>query len=260
MNYQTITITTRDFITILTINRPQALNALNQQVMGELHHFFLQTEHDFHQMRGVLITGAENKAFVAGADIKEFESLDKETATELSAFGHGIFDCIEQFPVPVLAAINGFALGGGCELAMACHIRIASDNARFGQPEVSLGILPGYGGTQRLPALIGKGRALHMLLTGELIDAIRALEYGLITQVVNPAELLESGIKILKTILAKGPLAIEKTIQAVNAGYNPEDDGYAVEIEAFGQLAATEDFKEGVRAFIGKRKAEFKGK
>lgn len=247
----------KDQILTITLARPQALNALNQEVIGVLRNVFLENviQDDY---KGIIITGAGEKAFAAGADIKEFTGLDAKNATKLSLSGKEVFDAIERSPKPVIAAVNGFALGGGLELAMACHIRIASDNARFGLPEVNLGILPGYSGTQRLAHLIGKGRALSMTLTADMIDAETALQYGLVTQVVAISELQDVSRKAMKKILAKGPLAIEKSIQAILAAYS-KDAADMLESQSFGELAASDDFKEGVLAFIEKRKANFKG-
>jgi len=248
-----------DDILILTINRPKALNALNASVIDELGDLFMHNGLQDEKASGIIITGAGEKSFVAGADIKEFIGLDQSEAERLSSKGQKIFNAIEQFPKPVIAMVNGFALGGGLELAMACHLRTASENARFGLPEVSLGILPGYGGTQRLPQLIGKGRALEMVLTGKMIDAQQSFQYGLTNLVVSSEELLSSTIKMLNKIVSKGPLAISKSIQTILAGYDPRLNGMEEESNAFGYLSATQDFLEGVNAFIEKRTANFKG-
>lgn len=247
-------------ILTLTINRPKALNALNAAIMDELQMLFVEKEIKAGAINGVIITGSGEKAFIAGADIKEFTNLNASIASSLSRKGHQIFRAIECFPVPVIAAINGFALGGGCELAMACHLRIASDTARFGLPEVSLGLIPGYAGTQRLPKLVGKGRALEMILSGKMIDANTALSFGLVNKVVKPDLLLSEANEWLSKIIANGPLAIEQAIRAVDATYDQQIDGPEFEIEAFGYLTETQDFKEGVSAFMEKRKPSFKGK
>ena len=209
-------------------------------------------------MRAIIITGSGDKAFVAGADIKEFVKFNQIQGTELSTKGHQLlFDYIENLETPVIAAINGFALGGGLELAMSSHIRLASHNARFGLPEVSLGVIPGYGGTQRLPQLVGKGRALEMILTGGMIAAGKALEYGLVNDVVEQEELLEAAKKIALKICSNAPSAIEAAINAVNAGFDVNQNGYEVEKQAFGSCFGTADFKEGTTAFLQKRKPEF---
>lgn len=259
MEYNALVFNTEDQVLTITINRPKALNALNRQTMKELHHFFhieapLQTD-----IRGYIITGAGEKGFVAGADIKEFLELDASKGKEMAAFGHEAFNAIEQCSRPVIAAVNGFALGGGCELAMACHMRLASDNAKFGQPEVALGIIPGYGGTQRLIQCIGKSKAIELLLTGDMISAEQALQLGLVNYVHTQEELIPACKKILAKIAKKGPLAIQKTIEAINAYYDHSTDGFGKEIDAFGEAAGTGDFKEGATAFIEKRKANFKG-
>jgi enoyl-CoA hydratase len=212
-----------------------------------------------HEIRSVMITGSGNKAFVAGADISEFDGLDKEKGMAMAKKGQDVFFKIENSPKPVVAAVNGFALGGGCELAMSCHFRVASDNAKFGQPEVNLGLVPGYGGTQRLTQLIGKGRAMELIMTGAMIDANTALSYGLVNHVSTPEELINTTISILKTINTKAPLAIAKAITAINAVHNETKDGYIVELTGFGESFDTEDMKEGANAFLAKRKPEFKG-
>ena len=251
--------TIEDGLLTITINRPESLNALNIELLDELKSLFedLSKKND---LRGILITGEGEKAFVAGADIKELTNLNKEQALALSKKGHGIFKAIENCHVPVIAAINGFALGGGCELAMACHMRIATENAKLGQPEVNLGIIPGYGGTQRLAQLIGRGKAFELLLTGDMISAEEAKSVGLVNHVVKTkSELLDLAKKILGKIAKKGPLAIRHTIESVNAGYNFEDQGYATEANLFAQCTLTSDFKEGTAAFIEKRQPNFTG-
>ncbi len=257
--YDTILVENEDGILIVTINRPKALNALNDQVFKDLIQLF-QEDIDPNILKGVIITGAGEKAFVAGADIKEFVSLDSSKAQVMAQRGQDIYKRIEYFPVPVIAAVNGFALGGGCELAMACHMRIAGSKARFGQPEVNLGIVPGYGGTQRLPRLIGRGKAIELLMTGDMIGAEEAQHLGLVNKVVESGQEIQSAKEMIVKISKKAPLAISEIITTVNDYYDESKDGYQSEVEAFGRLAETEDFKEGAGAFIEKRKAEFKRK
>lgn len=243
----------------ITINRPDKLNALNKMVIEELelavNELYSNTE-----IKSAIITGAGTKSFVAGADISEFLGLSKAEGMAMAKKGQDLFSKIESSPKPVLAAVNGFALGGGCELAMSCHFRIATANAKFGQPEVNLGLVPGYGGTQRLSQLIGKGRSLELLMSGNLIDANTALQYGLINHVCGSEELITTATSILGTINSKAPLAIAKCIEAVNACYDYNTDGYQKEIEAFGECFSTEDMKEGAAAFLEKRKPNFKGR
>ncbi len=257
-NYKAITVQENNKIVLVTINRPHALNALNNDVFEDLIRLF-NDDLDPRKINGVIITGAGEKAFVAGADIKEFLSLDAQKARELSKRGHDIFAVIENFPVVVVAAVNGFALGGGCELAMACHLRVAHANARFGQPEVNLGILPGYGGTQRLVHLIGKGRAMEMIMTGDMIDGTTAHTFGLVNILCEAGAEVATATKLIEKIAKKAPLAIAETIKAVNAHFRHGKDGYQTEIDSFGKLAATEDFREGATAFIEKRKPGWKG-
>jgi enoyl-CoA hydratase len=260
MNYQNILVENEGGIITLTLNREKALNALNQQTMQELKSFF---EHDFEQIAnivGIIITGAGPKAFVAGADITEFIGMSN-SGEQLAQRGQDIFLLIERFHRPVIAAVNGFALGGGCELAMACHIRIASPNARFGQPEVNLGIIPGYGGTQRLVQYVGKGKALEMMMTADMIDAQEAFRLGLVNHVVEEGQTIAKAKEILGKIATKAPLAIQKIIECVNAFYDPGGDaGFFREVVEFGKTTKTEDFKEGSTAFVEKRKSQFKGK
>ncbi len=244
---------------IFTITRPQALNALNREVMNELGRV-LQAACQAEEVRGIVITGDGEKAFVAGADIKELAVLSGPEATQLAEKGQNLFKNLENCPKPIIAVVNGFALGGGCELAMACHLRIATENSKFGQPEVNLGIIPGYGGTQRLPQLVGRAKALELILTADLINAQEALRIGLVNHVVaTKAEAMEMALSMMKKIASKGPVAVAKSIESVNAGYGFEDRGYQAEATAFGDCAATEDFKEGTRAFVEKRAANFKG-
>lgn len=260
MNYTQIISEIREKTLYITINRAQKLNALNKEVLAELADaiaFAKQSD----EVRAVLITGAGEKAFVAGADISEFQNYNLEEGKELAKNGHkNVFDAIENCPKPVLAAINGFALGGGLELAMACHIRIASENAKLGLPEVTLGLIPGYGGTQRLTQLVGKGRALEMIATADMITAEKAAAIGLVNEVVSQADLLVKGDEILNKIKQRAPLAIASAIKAVNAATKDGLNGFEVEIEEFANCFQTADFKEGVQAFLEKRKAIFSGK
>jgi enoyl-CoA hydratase len=259
MAYELLTFQVADRIATITVNRPDKLNALNDALMAELS-LAIDEAVRRADVRGVLLTGA-GRAFVAGADIAE---LADQTAVEGKARaerGQRTFRKFEQSPKPTIAAVNGFALGGGCELAMACHVRIASDVAKFGQPEVKLGIVPGYGASQRLPRLVGKGRALQLLLTGEMIDAAEAYRIGLVNRVVPTAELLDAARAMLTTIIAQGPLAIAHCIEAVDRGLDmPLDDGIALEASYFGLLSSTTDKAEGMRAFLEKRPAQFSGK
>jgi enoyl-CoA hydratase len=247
-------------ITTIYVNRPEKLNALNKATIQELHET-LKLVDENPDIRVIIITGSGEKAFVAGADIAEFAHFTAEEGAQLAAKGQQIlFDFIENMKTPVIAAINGFALGGGLELAMACHFRIASENAKMGLPETSLGLIPGYGGTQRLPQLIGKGRATEMILTAGMIDAETAKIYGLVNHVVPQSELFSAYMTIATRIMKNSPLAISKAIEAINANFISGVNGFDVEINAFGDCFATEDFKEGTTAFLEKRKAEFKGK
>lgn len=255
---QAIVVTVENGIATLTINRPKALNAINTAVMEGLNRWFAAGYKSVEDLSGVIITGSGDKAFAAGADITEFMELDLEAGQAKSKYGHDTYFLIERFHVPVVAAVNGFALGGGCELAMACHLRVASEFAKFGQPEVNLGLIPGYGGSQRLPQLIGKGRAMELLLTANMIDAPTALSYGLVNVVTDQEELLSTAAKLLSKIATKGPIAIAKTIETVNAAYDESVDGYALEYGLFGELLSKDECKEGVAAFLEKRKADFK--
>lgn len=242
----------------VTINRPNQLNALNKETIGELHSVMKELESD-DEIRVILLTGSGEKAFVAGADIKEFANFSVTEGTELAAKGHeSLFDLVENLSKPVIAAVNGFALGGGLELAMSCHFRIASDNARMGLPETGLGVIPGYGGTQRLAQLIGKGRALEMIMTAEMIKADRAYEIGLVNHVVPQSELKDKATEVAGKIARNSPRAIQSAIRSVNAGFKHDMDGFKVEIEEFGKCFGTEDFKEGTSAFLEKRKPNFK--
>jgi enoyl-CoA hydratase len=255
--YTTLLTSLENGVFIVTVNRPDKLNALNKEVMIDLDAVMNEIEND-KEIKAVIITGAGQKAFVAGADISEFVGLSNEEGKALAKKGQDIFFRIENCAKPIVAAVNGFALGGGCELAMACHFRVASDNAKFGQPEVNLGLIPGYGGTQRLVQLIGKGRALELLITGNVIDASIALEYGLVNHVVPQDDLLPKAKMILEQIIAKAPLAISKCITAANAVFS-NDIGYEVELKSFGECFSTNDMKEGTSAFLEKRKPQFKG-
>jgi enoyl-CoA hydratase len=258
MSYETIALQVSDRVATITVNRPDKLNALNDRVIAELGEAIDQAVSDAN-VGGVILTGA-GRAFVAGADISELEAHGPMSAKRLAQTGQEVFGRFESSPKPVIAAVNGFALGGGCELAMACHIRIASEFAKFGQPEVKLGLIPGYGGTQRLPRLVGRGRALQLLLTGEMIDAQEAYRVGLVNRVVPAAELLAAANEMMRAILANAPLAIANVIEVVNRGYDATlEDALTLEATAFGLLAATDDKREGTRAFLEKRAARFTG-
>src|SRR4051812_8029153 len=259
MAYQTLLITVENSICIITINRPDKLNALNRKVMEELTALIDEVYNDS-EIKSAIITGSGTKSFAAGADISEFLGLGAEEGRTLSKRGQDLFFKIENSPKPVVAAVNGFALGGGCELAMSCHFRIASENAKFGQPEVNLGIMPGYGGTQRLPQLIGKGRALELLMSGNMIDANAALQYGLVNYVVAQDELLDKAKSILAVINSKAPVAVANCIAAANAVFDETKNGFELEVELFGKCFTTEDMKEGTSAFLEKRKPNFMGK
>lgn len=258
MDFQTITLSVSDRIATVTVNRPDKLNALNNRVIAELG-VAIDAAREDPDVGGVILTGA-GRAFIAGADISELEQLGAVSAKALAQRGQDVFRRFETSPKPTIAAVNGFALGAGCELAMACHVRLASDAAKFGQPEVKLGLIPGYGGTQRLPRLIGKGRALQLLLTGEMIDAAEAHRIGLVNRVVPGADLIVAATALLQSMLANGPLALAHCIEAVNSGYDlPLTDAMTLEATAFGLLAATGDKREGTRAFLEKRAAKFTG-
>jgi len=260
MSYETLLFEIRDAIAFITINRPDKLNALNDQVMAELGQAADRiTAED--AIRGVILTGAGPKAFVAGADIADLAKQGPFDGKARALRGQAVLRRLETCGKPVVAAVNGFALGGGCELALACHIRIASDNAKFGQPEVKLGIAPGYGGTQRLPRLVGKGRALQLILTGEMIDAAEAYRIGLVNKVVPAAELAVESEKLVRGILAMGPLAVRLALEAVERGLDMSlDEGLLLEANHFGLLAATADMKEGLTAFLEKRAPKFAGR
>ncbi len=257
---ENILIEKQDNIAIVTINRPTKLNALNKATIQELHEGFkLLNEDKF--VKVIIITGSGEKAFVAGADISEFADFSVENGGKLAAEGQALlFDYVQNLSTPVIAAVNGFALGGGLELAMSCHFRTASNNAKMGLPEVTLGVIPGYGGTQRLAQLVGKGRAMEMIMTAGMVDANTALNYGLVNHVVAQDELLEFTKGIASKIVRNSSVAISKAIEAVNASYTDGINGFEVEIKNFGACFGTEDFKEGTTAFLEKRKATFPGK
>jgi enoyl-CoA hydratase len=260
MTFSTLLFEIRDGIAVITVNRPDKLNALNATVIGELGEAVDQVRR-MPEARAAIITGAGPKAFVAGADIGEFQSLRAGGARNLSAKGSGIFRSIEKSSKPYLAAVNGFALGGGCELAMACHVRLASENAKFGQPEVKLGIIPGYGGTIRLPRLIGRGRALELLMSGGMIDAQEAHRIGLANRVVPADQLMTESEKLLRSFLANGPLAVAACIEMANLQDAMQlDDALALESTSFAVLFQSSDAAEGTRAFIEKRPPNFQGK
>jgi enoyl-CoA hydratase len=251
---------TKGPIAYVTVNRPEVLNALDSDTWGDLERAFEEALED-PTVRGVILTGSGEKAFIAGADISELAEVTAVEAQKSSRFGQSVLDLIENLGKPVIAAVNGFALGGGCETAMACTIRIASEKAKFGQPEVTLGLLPGGGGTQRLPRLVGKGRALQLILSGEIISAQEAYRIGLVNEVVPPAELIPRAEAILHRILANAPIAIRLSLEAVNKGVETsQDEGLALEASFFGLCAGTEDKKEGTTAFLAKRVPQFKGR
>lgn len=259
MDYSTLLITSENHIATIVINRPTKLNALNKTTIQELHDALEFLENDS-TIRAIIITGSGEKAFVAGADISEFANFSITEGAQLATEGqHLLFDFIENLKKPVIAAINGFALGGGLELAMACHFRIASENAKMGLPETSLGLIPGYGGTQRLPQLIGKGRAMEMIMTAGMISAQEAYRAGLVNHVMPQTELLDFTVGLAQRILKNSPIAISQAIKAVNDSVKDSVNGFKTEIEAFGDCFGTSDFKEGTTAFLEKRKAEFKG-
>ena len=258
--FQNLLIDYNGAIQHIIINRESKLNALNKETLAELHTAIYDAFNN-ERVGGIIITGAGQKAFVAGADIAEFSSFDSSKGEQLARNGHRlVFNQIENGKKPVIAAINGFALGGGLELALACHIRVASDNAKMGLPEVSLGLIPGYGGTQRLTQLVGKGKAFEMILTGDMINAEDALKWGLVNYVVLQDDLLAKAEEIMSKILSRSPLAIETAISVVNAATQTGVDGYEKEIEGFAKSFDTPDFKEGVSAFLEKRKANFQAK
>lgn len=257
MPYETLLTSLENGIFTITINRPDKLNALNKTVIEELS-AAVDEVYQNKEIKCAVLTGAGPKAFVAGADITEFLSLDANGGAALAAKGQEmVFNKIENCPKPIVAAINGFALGGGCELAMSCHFRLASENAKFGQPEVNLGLIPGYGGTQRLTQLVGKGKAMELMMTAHMIDANEAKQLGLVNHVTTADTLLNQTKNILEIIMTKGPNAVGKVIAAVNAYYDNSKNGFAEEIKLFGDCFGTEEMKEGVTAFMEKRKPDF---
>ena len=260
MIYDNILTVTENGITIITINRPTKLNALNSSTISELNKAFTAADGD-KNTKVIIVTGSGDKAFVAGADISEFADFSVEEGEKLAAQGQELlFNLVENLSTPVIAAVNGFALGGGLELAMSCHFRVASDNAKMGLPEVSLGVIPGYGGTQRLPQLVGKGRAMEMVMTAGMVDAQQALNYGLVNHVQSQEELLPFCKKIASKIMRNSSVAIGAAIKAINANYKDGINGFDTEISEFGNSFGTADFKEGTTAFLEKRKADFPGR
>lgn len=260
MNYDNILVALDNGVATVTINRPEKLNALNKATISELNQAFSLLDQD-ENVRVVIVTGSGEKAFVAGADISEFANFSVEQGGDLAAKGQELlFDFVENMKTPVIGAVNGFALGGGLELAMSCHFRVASDNAKMGLPEVSLGVIPGYGGTQRLPQLVGKGRAMEMIMTAGMMTADEAKTYGLVNHVVPQSELLAFCNGIAQKIMKNSPYAIAKAIGAINANFKDGVDGFKEEIKAFGECFGSDDFREGTTAFLEKRKAAFTGK
>jgi enoyl-CoA hydratase len=255
-SYTNILTSLQDEVLTITVNRPDKLNALNHATIQEIGDAVVAAEKN-HEVAAIIITGAGPKAFVAGADISEFANYSVEQGKQLSADGHVVFNRIETCSKPVIAAVNGFALGGGCELAMACHLRVASDNAKFGQPEVKLGVIPGYAGTQRLVQLIGKGKALELLMTADMIGAVEAQQFGLVNHVVSPDQLMTKTLEIIGKLKAQSPHALAGIVRCVDAYFKDGENGFQTEIEEFGKCFGTADFKEGVGAFLEKRKAEF---
>ena len=260
MNFDNILFENNDGVATITINRPKKLNALNKATIQELHEAFSEAQDD-EDVKVIILTGSGEKAFVAGADISEFADFSPEEGKRLAADGQNkLFDFVANLSKPVIAAVNGFALGGGLELAMAAHFRIACDSAKMGLPEVSLGVIPGYGGTQRLPQLVGKGRAMEMIMTAGMIDSRQALEYNLVNHVTPPEDLMTLAEQLAAKIMKNSMVAVSAAIKAVNANYEDGVNGFEVEIEQFGKSFGTEDFKEGTSAFLNKRKADFPGK
>jgi enoyl-CoA hydratase len=258
--YQTLLTDLQDGTLVVTINRPDKLNALNKDVIEELGKVVDEIYNNA-EIKSAILTGSGEKAFVAGADISEFTTLDAAGGLALAKKGQdNVFDKIENSPKPIVAAVNGFALGGGCELAMSCHFRTASENAKFGQPEVNLGLIPGYGGTQRLTQLVGKGKAMELMMTADMIGADEAKALGLVNHIWPLAELLSKTKEILQKIHTKAPIAISKVISCVNDAAKADSNGFANEVKRFGECFSTEDMREGTTAFLEKRKAIFKGK
>jgi len=259
MSFENILTKIENDIYTVTVNRPDKLNALNKKTIQEIGLAVKEANADT-VVKGVIITGAGLKSFVAGADISELVGLTVEQGKALAQAGHEVFKSIEESPKPVIAAVNGFALGGGCELAMACHLRIASTNAKFGQPEVNLGLIAGYGGTQRLTQLIGKARSMELHLTSDMLNAEQALNFGLVNYVTTQEELIPKCVALMEKIKTKAPLALSGAIASINAYYSKGVDGFTAEVNEFGKCFATADFKEGTTAFLEKRKANFTGK
>jgi len=259
MNFNNLIYAVEEGICTITINRPEKLNALNIETIAELGAAFAEAEAS-KEVHGIILTGSGPKAFVAGADIAEFSNFSVEEAKEMAEKGHDIFNQIENCSKPVIAAVNGFALGGGCELSMSCHMRVAATNAKFGQPEVNLGIIPGYGGTQRLVRLAGKSKATELLLTGDTFNADEAKAIGVVNHVVEPDQLIIKSKEILHKIAQKSPLAVAQVLKLVNAYYDKDVNGFSEEVDEFSECFDTNDFKEGVSAFLEKRKAVFLGK
>lgn len=259
MEYSTIIFEKTENYAVITLNRPDKLNALNKQMFDELDDAIINIELD-ETVRALILTGSGEKAFAAGADIKELHESGKRSGKLFSEHGSKVMARLEQLRIPVIAAINGFALGGGCELTMACHIRFASENAKMGQPEVNLGIIPGYGGTQRLPRLVGKAKAMELIISGNIIDAVEALRIGLVNAVYPLADLMPKTLEFVKLVLSKGPIAVSGAVEAIQASeITPLGEGLGYESKKFGDICGTQDFKEGTGAFLEKRKAEFKG-
>lgn len=259
MAYETLLTEVQDDVLVITINREDKMNALNKTVFDELT-LVVNELYNNPALKGAVITGKGSKAFVAGADISEFTALDANSARQLAQRGHDLFFRIENSPKPVVAAVNGFALGGGCELAMACHMRISGETAKFGQPEVNLGIIPGYGGTQRLTQLVGKCRAFELLMTGKMINGAEAYRIGLVNQLGHNDTLVDTAVELIQQIAAKAPVAIAQVVKSVNAVFEDGVNGYQTEVDGFVACTATEDFKEGASAFLEKRRANFTGK
>lgn len=254
--FSTLLVSLQDGLLTVTINRPDKMNALNRIVFEELEQVLNGVEAD-EEIKAVIITGAGDKAFVAGADISEFTTLNPQEAQQLARRGQLILERIDKNKKPFIAAVNGFALGGGCELAMACHIRIATETAKFGQPEVNLGLIPGYGGTQRLTQLVGKGKALELMMSGNMLSAADALQWGLVNHVCASEELIDKSKQLLATIASKGPGAVSRVIAAVHAHYEKGSEGYLEEVRLFGECFGTPEMQEGVSAFLAKRKPRF---
>ena len=260
MEYSTIIYEQKDNYVIITLNRPDKLNALNKQMFDDLDDAFKKIELD-ESVRALILTGSGDKAFAAGADIKELHESDKRSGKLFSEYGSYVMRRLADLRIPTIAAINGFALGGGCELTMACQMRFASENAKMGQPEVNLGIIPGYGGTQRLTAIVGKAKAMELILTGNMVNAAQAEKIGLVNAVYAPDELLPKTEEFVQLIMSKGPVAVSAAVECINAAEDLSPfEGLIFESKKFGDVCGTEDFKEGTKAFLEKRKAEFKGK